>query len=210
MRYQPAYVYPGTQRLGRDPIETTTGWQFNRPRFHADQRKSVRLVRFMLVVLGLLLLIVGAAHFFTAHTAKGWEQVSATVTRADVVRMKYEDGTPVFTAKIEYQYTKNGQTFMGDRFSVQPIRSQSPGEVKRMISAYSVGRTVLAHVNPDRPEKTYLTANPESYLYSLIIPGLIMLALSLAIGQAIYMHAERKQRKAWRFGEFNGPVPNAA
>ena len=182
----------------------------NVPRFQSEQRNSVRLARFLLLVVGLLMLVVGAAHFFTAQTAQNWDQVSATITRSDVVRMKYEDGVPVFTAKIEYQYSKDGRLFTGSRLAVQPIRSQSPGEVKRQIAAYSVGRTVLAHVNPERADKAYLHTNPMAYLYALIIPGLVLLALSLAIGQVQYMHALRQQRKAWRFGEFKGPVARAA
>ena len=204
MRYQPAYVYPGTQRVDRNPTETKNRLSVQFPRFHADQRNSVILLRFLIIVLGLLLIIVGAAHFFTAQNAKGWGQVSATITRSDVVRMKYEDGAPVFTAKIEYQYVKDGQLFTANRMAVRPIRSQSPGEVKRTISAYSVGRTVLAHVNPDRPERAFLTTNPEIYVYGFIVPGLLLVVLSLAIGQAISMHSEREQRKLWRFGEFKG------
>lgn len=210
MRYQPAYIYPGTKGVQRPPLEEPNRWRLQRPRLNVDQRKSVRLLRFFLVVAGMALFIVGLAHFSTAFTAQSWKQVTAVIMKSDVVRMKYEGGTPVFTAEVQYQYMYEGTLYTAQRMSVRPIRSQSPGEVKHMISAYSVGRTVLAHVNPERPEKAYLKTNPDSYLYALVIPGLLMILLSFAIGHAIYMHAERQQRKAWRYGEYRGPVTSAA
>ncbi|WP_319533338.1 DUF3592 domain-containing protein [uncultured Cohaesibacter sp.] len=210
MRYQPAYIYPGSQKVNRIPVEEPASWQFPSFKFHAHQHSSVRLARFLMIVVGMLLLIVGMAHYFTAYTAKSWDQVSATVTRAEVVRTKMDGGAPVFSAKIEYQYVKDGQTFTGTRVSLRPIRSQSPGEVKRMIAGYEVGRTILAHVNQHKPQKAYLNTHPDLYLYALILPGLLLMALSLAIGQAIYMHKVQQHRKAWRFGEFQAPRPSTA
>ncbi|WP_172891444.1 DUF3592 domain-containing protein [Cohaesibacter sp. ES.047] len=205
MRYQPAYIYPGSQKVNRNPVEISTSWQFPSLKFDVSQHSFVRLARFLMVVFGMLLLIVGMAHYFTAYTAKSWDQVSATVTRAEVVRTKKDSGAPVFSARIEYSYVKDGKTFTGTRVSLRPIRSLSPGEVKRSLAGYAVGRTILAHVNQDRPHKAYLKTHPERYLYGLILPGLLLLALSLAIGQAIYMHTLRQRRKAWRFGDFKAP-----
>ncbi|TLP47107.1 MULTISPECIES: DUF3592 domain-containing protein [Cohaesibacter] len=210
MRYQPAYIYPGTKGIERQPIKEPARWRLQRPQLSVDQRGSVRLLRFFLVVVGFALFVVGLAHFSTAFTAQNWKQVTAVVMKSDVVRMTYEDGTPVFTADIQYQYLYDGTLYTGQRLSVRPIRSHSPGEVKHQIAAYSVGRTVLAHVNPDRPEKAFLKTNPDSYLYALVIPGLLMILLSVAIGQVIYMHALRKQREAWRYGEFKGLRTSAA
>nr|WP_321442724.1 DUF3592 domain-containing protein [uncultured Cohaesibacter sp.] len=210
MRYQPAYVYPGTKGIERQPIREPNRWKLQRPRLTLDQRRSVRLLRFMLVVVGFALFLVGLAHFSTAFTAQSWKQVTAVIMKSDVVRMNYEDGTPVFTAEIQYQYMYDGTLYTGQSMSVRPIRSHSPGEVKHQIAAYSVGRSVLAHVNPDRPEKVFLKTDPDSYLYTLVIPGLLMILLSFAIGQVIYMNAVRKQREAWRYGEFKGLAKSAA
>ena len=210
MRYQPAYIYPGTKGIEHQPTDEPNRWRMHRPRLNVDQRKSVRSLRFCLVVVGMALFIVGLAHFSTAFTAQSWKQVTAVIMKSDVVRMKYEGGTPVFAAEIQYQYTYEGTLYTGQRMAVRPVRSHSPGEVKHMIAAYTVGRSVLAHVNPDRPDKAYLQTNPDTYLYMLVIPGLLMVLLNVAIGQAIYMHAERKQRKAWRYGAYNGPVSSAA
>ena len=210
MRYQPAYIYPGTKAIDRRPIEEPSRWQIQLPRLAVDQSKFIRLIRFILILAGFALLVVGVAHFSTAFTAQSWQQVSAVILKSDVVRMNYQDGTPTFTAQIEYQYVMDGTLYTGQRMSVRPIRSQSPGQVKHMIAAYSEGRSILAYVNPERPDKAYLKTNPDTYLYALIIPGLIMVLLSFAIGHAVYSHAERKQRKAWRYGEFKAPSSAAA
>lgn len=210
MRYQPAYIYPGTKRVETQRCDVERRWQFQRPSFRKDQRTSVRLLRFFLIVIGLALFVVGLAHFATAYSAKEWDKVTALVTKSEVVRMDYDDGAPVFTAKVEYQYTHQGVVHVGERISLRPIRSQSPGEVKHLLAAYSVGRTIVAHVDPSNSDKAYLKTNPDSYLYALILPGLLMVLLSFAIGQALYAHAERKQRKAWRYGEFKGPMAAAA
>lgn len=209
MRYQPAYVYSSARKFEPSVASQKSGWTLHFPRFASDQPRSTVLSRFFLIVVGLAMLVIGLAHFGTAFVAKKWEQTSVTITRAEVVRMPYEDGKPVFTAHIEYQYVQNGVQFKGDRISLHPIRSTSPGDVKREINTYAVGRVVLAHVNPDRPEKAYLTTNPNTYLYSLIIPGLVLIALGLAVGQFHYFKETRRQRKAWRFGEFKKPAMRA-
>ena len=212
MRYQPAYVYPGTQPVARKAMEQKPSWRFEKPRLLDNyEHGSVKLLRFLLIVFGVLLFIVGGAHYFTAQLAQSWEKVTVKITRADVVRLKYADSKPLFTAKLEYTYDIAGKTYTGTRLAVRPMRSQSPGEVKRHLAPYTPGRSVLAHVNPSKPAQAYLTTNPGLYLYSLIIPGLVMMAISLAIGQALYIHAVRQRRKAWRFGEFTkGPVAGTA
>ena len=205
MRYQQAYTYPGTQLVDRDMSEGNRGWQFTLPGFRRDRYNVIGLLRFALIITGMIALIVGMAHFFTAYSAQGWEKASAVVTRSDVVRMNYDDGVPVFTAKVEYLYVNDGQFRSGSSISLHPIRSHSPGEVKRMISPYKVGRSVSVLIHPDRADRAYLTTDPASYLYNLIIPGASLLLLSFLIGQALHLRAASEQRKVWRFGEFKTP-----
>lgn len=203
MRYQPAYNYPGTGKIIRQPVEEAPRWQFQMPRFDSvDQGLVVKALRLLTITFGFLLLIVGGAHFYTAFDAQGWGQQSVTITRADVVRMKYDNAKPIFTARVEYQYQSGGEIITGTRLAVRPIRSSNPAEVKSHLSGLTIGRTVLAHVNPDQPTRAFLMTNPDLYLNYLVLPGLLLIAISLAIGQASYLHAERQRRRDWRFGDY--------
>lgn len=203
MRYQPAYNYPGTGKIVRQPVPEAPRWQVQMPSLDStDQGVVIKALRILTITFGFLLLIVGGAHFYTAHDAQSWGQQSVTITRADVVRMKYDDAQPIFTARVEYQYEQGGVIITGTRLAVRPITSANPAEVKRHLAGLTVGRSVLAHVNPGEPARAFLTANPDLYLNYLILPGVLLIAISLAIGQAAYIHAERQRRREWRFGDY--------
>ena len=200
MRHQPAYISCGTRPVHQLKAQGGRAPESPSPQSQTTEGRSVRLLRFLMIVSGFVLLLIGFAHLGTARTAEGWSQVSATITKAQVVRMAYSDGIPVFTADIEYTYVADGQRFTGTQLGLQSIRSQSPGAVKRMIAPYKVGRMVLAHVNPTRPTETYLSVNSVRYLRDFILPGLLLIGLSLILGKALSLSAERQRRRALRFG----------
>jgi hypothetical protein len=131
------------------------------------------------------------------------------ITRAEVIRIKHDDTTPLFTADLAYRYSIDGKAYAGNRLSVAPPRSTSPGEVKELLASFSEGRKVLAFVNPNRPEQVYLTTNPNYYLMNFILPSLIILALNWLFGQVRHIQEERRRRKSWRFGELQ-PAPALA
>ncbi|WP_119306074.1 DUF3592 domain-containing protein [Cohaesibacter haloalkalitolerans] len=210
MRYQSAYHYPGSKGIHHATPRDRKAHAVNSRQRSAGRIESFDIIRFSLIMIGLMLFIVGLAHFSSAHTIKGWDQREVTITRADVVRMPYKDRAPVFTAKIEYQFVDNGKLMTGHQLSLMQIRSKSPGQVKRQIAAYSIGRTVLAHVNPQDRTESFLKTNPLTYVYALIAPGLVLMFISLMMAQIQYWRTMKTQRRNWRFGEFNGLVPQPA
>lgn len=213
MRYQPAYDYPGTGKIVHQPVQEAPSWQFQIPSLDSmDEGFVIKALRILTITFGLLLLIVGTAHFYTAFDAQSWGQQRVTITRTDVVRMKYSNEQPIFTARVEYQYEQGGKIITGTGLAVRPIKSANPAEVKKQLAGLTVGRTVLAHVNPEEPTLSFLTADPDLYFNYLILPGLLLVAISLAIGQAAHIHAERERRRDWRFGDYKtgGFVPAMA
>jgi hypothetical protein len=210
MRYQSAYHYPGSKGIHHATSRDRKTRAVSSRQSSVGRVGSFDIIRFFLIMTGLLLFIVGLAHFSSAHTIKGWDQREVTITRADVVRMPYKDGVPVFTAKIEYQFVENGKLMTGHQLSFTQIRSKSPGQVKRQIAAYSIGRTVLAYVNPQDGTDAYLKTNPLTYVYALIAPGLVLMFIGLMMVQIQYWRTMKTQRRDWRFGEFNGLMPQPA
>nr|WP_321455170.1 DUF3592 domain-containing protein [uncultured Cohaesibacter sp.] len=206
MRYQSAYHYSGVRGVNCEPPQARSAWIIAPKHSRFRQITAIDVAKFILIVAGFLLFLVGVAHYFTARDVKGWEQREVTITRADVVRIPYKDGVPVFTANIEYSYIENGLVITGNQLSLSKMRFKSPGKVKKEIAAYSVGRTVLAHVSPNRSGKAFLNIIPKKYLYSLIAPGLLLMVISLMISQIQLLKKMRSDRKAWRFGEFEAPV----
>ena len=202
MRYQRAYCYNGKDLRPQESQPEAQSWQGLQPaQFQITATPIVRAIRYLSLIAAILVFIVGIAHYFTATWATTWQQVSVEVTRAEVARIKHGDAVPLFTADLSYTYSVNGETFTGTRLSVAPTRSTSPGEVKRMLAPFSEGRTVLAFVNPNRPEQVYLTTNPHYYMMNFILPALIVLALNWLFGQVQHVRDERRRRRAWRFGE---------
>lgn len=209
MRYQPAYSYPGARHIPQKNTDTKKPWKFQPAQTkNSESNPALRMLRFLLMVVGSLVLIIGGAHYFTAERAQHWEKVTAEIVSAEVVRLKYDDSRPLFTAKVLYKYVVDGVEYTGSRLSVSPPRSHSPGVVKQMLAPYSSGRTVIAQVNSNKPEQVFLTTDPDYYLMYMVAPALLLIALSLAIGQAQYVHAERKRREKWKFGDWK--VPDAA
>ena len=207
MRYQPAYRYPGLNSSNFAGFNNRSSYSKKAESKKTAPIRSFDILKFLLLIVGFAILLVGIAHFFTAREVKSWDQREVTITRSDVVRLPLADRSPVFTAKIEYQYFEDGKLITGHELTLGKIRSKSPGEVKKKIAAYSIGRTVLAHVNPANADKAFLKSNPLSYVYGLIAPGLVMMLISLMISQVQHMRALETRRKDWRFGEFNALIP---
>ena len=203
MRYQPAYNYPGTRKIAQQPVQEAPRWRFQKPQLDMEeQSKLVKAVRFVLMMVGCILLVLGAGHFYTADQAQGWQKQSVTITRADVVRTQVDNAKPIFTALVEYQYQINGVTHTSSRLAVRPIRSTNPAEVKRHLAPYKVGRNVVAMVDPGHMAGSFLTTSPSYYLSYLVLPGLLLVTLSLAIGQTLSLLALRRRREQWRFGDY--------
>ncbi|WP_319412243.1 DUF3592 domain-containing protein [uncultured Cohaesibacter sp.] len=207
MRYQSAYRYPGADHIDRERFKDKASAGGDLKARKSQPVKLIDVVKFALMLVGLALFIVGIAHYFTAQDIKSWHQKEVTITRADVVRLPVADGSPVFTAQVEYEFVHNGELISGNKLSLTKIRSKSPGVVKKEIAAYWEGRTVLAHVNPQQSDENFLKSNPLAYIFWLIAPGLVLMFASLLISQIQYRRRMKLQRKAWRFGEFNALVP---
>ena len=211
MRYQSAYNYPGAKTAIKKTVAEQPRWiKKTQKRHQYDQSLWLRIMCFVLIVTGSLLLVVGLPHFYRAQSAQNWQQVTATVTQAEVVRMKHSGSAPIFTAKLKYVYTLNGKEMTGTRLSVAPLRSTSPSEIKSRIAAYSPGRTIVALVNQTHPDQAFLKTQPNTYLIYFIIPGLLLISISLAIGQVQYMRAKQAHRKSWKYGDWSAPVPARA
>ncbi|MCV6602225.1 MAG: DUF3592 domain-containing protein [Cohaesibacter sp.] len=207
MRYQPAYCYNGKDFRPEQKHIQEQKWRGLRPQqFQLTATPVVRAIRFVSLISALLIFIVGISHYFTAIWATTWQQVTVQVVKADVTRIKNGKSVPIFTADLRYRYNVNGQNYTGQRLSVAPTRSTSPGKIKQLLAPFSEGRTVLAFVNPNRPEQVYLTTNPHYYLMNFIAPSLIMLALNWLFGQVQSARDERQRRRDWRFGELQ-PAP---
>lgn len=90
-----------------------------------------------------------------ARTA--FERVDATVVDAAVHEPATGGGRAI--PHVEYEYAVDGETYASR--SIWPTRSTSPDRVdqvvaRRIVEDYPAGAEVIAHYDPDEPERVYL------------------------------------------------------
>jgi Protein of unknown function (DUF3592) len=112
-----------------------------------------------------------------AIPARNWRQVSATIQDCHRTR-----GGTKETIRVEIWY---GYQVEGRHYAGRLIRDKVLGGVQKVIDRYPLGENVMALVNPERPDESYLPSGL-GYLEPLLVAivSLAMLAILLGIPAA--------------------------
>ena len=144
--------------------------------------------------LGLFVVLIGAACLYWGWTVQSkasaqkaaaarWPTTPGTITAASVVMQGQAGGRGGYwVPSLSYDYSVNGQAFVGHRIRFGFVGSQSRSTVERMIAPYAVGSTGLLRYDPQNPRESVL--EPDSVTSNMLVTaigGAVLILLGLLV-----------------------------
>ena len=154
-----------------------------------------------LVVLGLIFLLVGAGLYVYGPDQAAAEQeridnsveIDAEIIHSDVRTVRSggsssqtdsrsRDDTD-YQPEIEFSYEFEGETYYSDRMypSSGPDRENRHRHAREVVDQYPEGQVVTAYVDPNHPDKAFLTREVSTTATEFRIGGAIFAVLGLAL-----------------------------
>jgi hypothetical protein len=127
------------------------------------------------------------------NASKDWPSVPGKILSSKVVEGKPSKPgqSPMFGAKISYEYLVAGARYTSTRVSFADYNSSGGGHARELVKAYPVGKEVTVYHSPDQPEMSVLEPGSAWWMW-LIATILSMIAFISPI--------------TWLFGK--KPVPS--
>lgn len=120
--------------------------------------------------------------------AMTWPEVPAVILESQLVRYPGA-GRNLYRLEIRFEYTWNGQRFVGDRFDFdQTVYSDSERKFK-IISEYPVGHAFPVRVNPKAPEIAVI--RPKLHWGFVQSMGFGMMSVAVGGGVIVYVFSSR-------------------
>lgn len=175
------------------------------PPSNAKQMTSKQAMFFMPVfaVIGVLLTIFwGIPTARNAMESRNWPSADGRITISEVYKnYDSEDDSITYGAKMTYNYTVNGMTYMNGTVAFGDYSSSDPSHASGIVSRYPVGKSVKVYYDPDDPKTSVL--EPGAGWSSFM--GLIVGIAFAIIGVVGFIFARKKFRN-----ESAAPPPTTA
>jgi hypothetical protein len=110
--------------------------------------------------IGLGLALISGAILLQGYASKGWPTTEARIVSSEVVVSQKAGGIrrggarfcDFYTAKIEYEYTVGGKTFVGDEIAIASVPEGFDRRIaEAAVAKYPAGAKVTASYNPRDP-----------------------------------------------------------
>jgi hypothetical protein len=160
--------------------------------------KPGKAMSIFVLVVGLGIMGMGAASYVTESTQlDNSVEVTAEVTDIDVEEAPSR-GTTSYAPVVTFQYQFEGAAYTSDR--LYPGRSQPQFDDRdaalARASAYTVGESVTAHVDPDAPGRAFLEERRSGKALGTVVAGvLVSLIGGVGLYQARLESGARERRR---------------
>ncbi|MRT93133.1 DUF3592 domain-containing protein [Ancylomarina sp. 16SWW S1-10-2] len=92
-----------------------------------------------------------------ANVSETWPTTTGIITNSDI-RQSESDGTTMYAAVINYDFTVDNKSYSGDRITLTSGNSSTSSirEVKKDLQAYPTGANVKVYYDPELPNNAIL------------------------------------------------------
>lgn len=142
------------------------------------RRRLWRTMAVLSLVLGLLLIIVGAAELFGTIEARSWPITEGVVLSSTVA------GSKAFHPEVTYIYSVNGKSHLATSYLGMPGfggKRNRLDAAEKIIAQYPPGTAVTVHYDPDNPARSELRVGPAYDTCLHIALGLLLYSVSVII-----------------------------
>jgi hypothetical protein len=117
------------------------------------KRVIVKIVRWILILLGVGLMIFGAKRAWLGHQSRSWPTAPAIVDSSTVEshRGGGKHHSTTYGAEIRYHYEVSGKSYSSRQVSFGDYGSSSRSHAASIANQYKAGTSATAHYQPSDP-----------------------------------------------------------
>ncbi len=92
-----------------------------------------------------------------AKDSESWSSTTGVITHSDI-RQSESDGNTMYAAEIDYNFTVDGKSYLGDRITLTSGSSSTSSirDVKEELQAYPLGASVKVYYDSELPNNAVL------------------------------------------------------
>ncbi len=143
-----------------------------------------RMIPWLLVFIGLIVLAFGIKKVFVAAASKHWPTVQGLILESEVAAnppavgspRQMEQATASYAAHIRYEFTVDGQKFQSKRIALADYSASHKSRVDDVVARYPKDGEVTVYYQPGSPAECLL--EPGVALQTWLLPalGVVLLA----------------------------------
>lgn len=101
-----------------------------------------------------------------AKVSESWPTTSGVITHSEIQQSE-SDGTTMYAANINFDFTVDNKSYSGDRISLSSgnATTSSIREVKKELLQYQLGANVTVYYDPEFPKNAVLQPGADFFTY---------------------------------------------
>jgi hypothetical protein len=130
---------------------------------------------------GLAVFLYGLRLIRESREMGRWPVVAGTIVSAEAKRTVRAAGTEDqrFIPELAYEFTYNGKSHRGDRYTLVPVDSRGTAGVNAILQRYPAGQSVPVHVNPQDPTRSVLSISTDANQWAYALGGLCLIGVGI-------------------------------
>lgn len=140
--------------------------------------KWLSLFPLLFLVVGLILLAIGARQLYQGEQSKDWPTVQGKIAVAELGKRVDRDSdnstvSTTYSADISYDYIVDDVAYVNGDLHFGSVSSSDPSYARRLLQRYPVGKVVTVYYNPAQPQQAVLEPGIAGVTWILPAIGLI-------------------------------------
>jgi hypothetical protein len=107
-------------------------------------------------LVGLVLIFFGLRDILLSQRSTNWQPTAGVIVSSDLGVEDDGDGNTLYSAKIQYTYTLEGQQLQGDRVFFGAMSTSERQQVFDLLLKYPIGTAVTVYYDPADPSQAVL------------------------------------------------------
>jgi len=147
--------------------------------------KWLPLFPLLFLMVGLILLAIGARQLYQGEQSKSWPTVQGKIALAELGKRVDRDSdnstvSTTYSADISYDYIVDDVAYVNGDVQFGAVSSSDPSSARRLLQRYPVGKVVTVYYNPAQPQQAVL--EPGIAGVTWILPGIGLLFAVVGTG----------------------------
>ncbi len=148
----------------------------------------MKFIGLIFAFLGLYCLAIGISMGIEGIKAKSWPTAKGRIIKSRVEELRTSSKIRIarLCLNLDYLYLVGNQVFEGHRLNSGWRCFASENYIKNILKKYPVGKNVLVHYNPQKPQISLLEPGLNWSVFLMIGLGLITISITYPIVKTIF------------------------
>ena len=153
------------------------------------------------LIVGIGFIGIGAFNIYKGLESQNWGETQGIILSSQIEERQetdrdYDGGVDttytVYIAKIQYQYTVNGETHISNKISYSYGSTQNKSDAQKLVNKYPSGKSVTVYYNPSNHDEAVLQTGVSDLNYIMTLAGVLPLIIGIVF---LYLAFRTKKSK---------------